>query len=387
MLSPALAQSTAAPATDPAIIGILAASALTVAAIAWALRVSSAARNASAVWTGKLAEMEAQLEKSDSVLAAHPGLVLVWEDDYDAIEQGWGTPKILGGPAALASLMSFSKKDDDPFATPVTRLLSTLGDLPLEDDGAPEDFKKLREKVRELREHGIAFSGSVMTHEGRAIEADGRVAGSQVALWLTDPAVRMAEDGGILGKVREKTADLHGALAQLDRAPVPAWRRNSDLSLSWVNAAYVEAVEAPSASVVLKDQMELDSAVRRIAERAANERRPAEGRVTLNIKGVRRVLKVSEAPMHSAGDASVAGFAIDITELERTRGDLNQHIEANKNTLDQVPAAVALFGGGQDLVYYNAAFRRMWELEDADLGARPAHGELLDRLRQQGKLP
>jgi len=388
-----LAQTTLAPTTaavtgpDPVLIGLLAAGATALAALAWAVRVSAASRNASTFWTKKLAELEAQLEKSDAVLSAHPGLVLVWEDDYDSITKGWGTPKILGGPAALASLMSFAKNLDDRSATPVTRLLNTLGDLPLQDDGPPEEFKKLRDLVQELRQHGLAFSGSIMTNEGRAIEADGRVAGGQVALWLTDPAVRMAEDGGILGKVREKTTDLHGALAQLERAPIPAWRRQADLSLAWVNAAYVEAVEAASASVVLKDQIELDAAARKIAERASAERRAIEGRIVVNIKGSRRSLKVTETPVHAAGDAGIAGFAIDITELEKARSELSRHVEANRATLDQVPAAVAMFGAGQELAYYNTAFKRLFGLEDAMLAAGPQHGELLDRLRQLGRLP
>lgn len=389
-LAPAFAQESEAAASavaDPILIGLLAAGALSVAAIAWALRVSFASRNASVVWTKKLAELEAQLEKSDAVLSAHPGLVLVWEDDYESLEQGWGAPKILGGPAALASLMSFAKEIDDRSATPVTRLLNTLGDLPLEDDGPPEEFKHLKEKVAELRQHGIAFSGSVMTNEGRAIEADGRVAGGQVALWLTDPAVRMAEDSGIMGKVREKTADLHGALAQLERAPIPAWRRTADLSLAWVNQAYVDAVEATSVGVVIKDQIELDAAARKIAERAAAERRAVDGRVLVNIKGARRALKITETPVHAAGDAAIAGFAVDITDLEKARADLTRHIDSNRATLDQIPAAVAMFGAAQNLVYSNAAFQKLWSLEDADIAQQPNHGEILDRLRQSGRLP
>jgi len=372
---------------NPVIIAAIAGGALTVASIAWALRVSAASRNASVYWTRKLAEMEAQLEKSDAVLSAHPGLVLVWEDDYEAIEQGWGTPKILGGPAALASLMTFAREIDDPSASPVRRLLESLADLPLEDDGRPEEFQKLRDKVRDLRQHGVAFSGSVMTPDGRAIEADGRVAGGQVALWLTDPAVRMAEEGGVLGKMREKTADLHGSLAQLERAPAPAWRRTSDLSLAWVNAAYVDAVEAASAASVIKDQIELDQTIRKIAEKAANERRAIDGRVTVNIRGARRVLKITETPVHAAGDASIAGFAVDVTELEKTRADLKKHVEANRATLDQIPVATAIFDGGQALDYYNAAFLKLFGIEDAALAQRPTHGELLDMLRQANRLP
>ncbi len=357
-----------------------------VAAAAWAVRASIAAKSQSVVWSSRLAELEARIEKSDAVLSAHPGLVLVWEDDNSALEKGWGAPKILGGPAALASLMSLSK-GPEMGASPIDRLLETLGDLPVEDDSPPEETKKLKDKVRELRAHGIAFSGAIVTAEGRAIDADGRVAGGQVALWLTDPAVRMAEDGGVVGKVRERTTDLHGALMQLERAPVPAWRRGADLSLVWVNRAYAEAVEAPNAAFALKGQIELDPAARKIAETATQERRPAEGRVIVNMRGERRVLRVVETPMHGADGASLGGVAIDVTELDRARTDLKRHIEANRRTLDQVPTAVALFGPAQTLSYHNAAFARLWGFDEAELAAAPAHGELLDRLRQDDRLP
>lgn len=390
--SPAAAQgladiAAAAGRFDPLAVTAAGAVGVAIAAIAWAARVSAASRTQSVTWSEKLAEMEAQLEKADAVLSAHPGLVLVWEDDYDAIESGWGLPKILGGPAALASLLSFARENDDPLASPVDRLLETLGELPVEDDSAPGETKKLKDKVRELRAHGIAFSGSVVTSEGRAIEADGRVAGGQVALWLTDPAARMAEDTGIMGKVRERTTDLHGALTLLERAPLPAWRRGADLSLVWVNRAYAEAVEGLAPAAVLKDQVELDPAARKIAEKAAAERRPAEGRIIVNIRGERRVLKIVETPMHAADDAALGGIAVDITELDRARTELRHHIEANRRALDQIPTAVALFGAAQNLIYHNQAFLRLWGLDEADLAVQPSHGELLDLLRHAGKLP
>jgi len=372
---------------DPATVGVIGSCALGIAAVAWAIRSNNAARSMSSDWSKKLANMEARLEKSDGILSAHPGLVLVWEDDYEAIDQGWGAPRILGGPAALASLMSFAKDAGSDAALPVGTLLDTLGALPLDDGSDVEDIKPLQEKVRNLRGHGIAFSGSVVTTEGRLIEADGRVAGSQVALWLTDPAVRMAEEGSVLGKVRDNAADLHGALAQLEKSPFPAWRRSTDLKINWVNTAYVEAVEAENLSVVLKQQIELDASVRRIAEKAQSERKAVQGRVTVNIKGERRVLSVSETPAHAAGAAAIAGFAIDISDLERTRTDLSQHIEANRRTLDQLPVAISLFGINQELQYYNNAFATLWGLDEIVLNGKVPHGEFLDKLRHNGTLP
>ena len=372
---------------DPLVAGAVGAVALSVASVIWAIRVSAASKSQTVNWSRRLAELEAVIEKSDAVLSAHPGLVLVWEDDNDTLDGGWGSPKILGGPAALASLLSFSQGGDSETKNPVDRLLGYLAELPVEDDNAPDDGATFRQKIHELRAHGVAFSGAILTSDGRAIEADGRVAGGQVALWITDPAVRTAEDGSIIGAVRERTVDLHGSHVLLDRAPLPAWRRDEDLNLIWVNKAFIETVEAKSQREVLAQQIELDHAARKAAETASTSQKITDCRVTINAHGERRVLRITEIPMHAAGEAALGGFAVDVTELDHVRADLKQHVDANRNTLDQIPTAVALFGSNQSLSYYNRAFASLWRLDDAQLSGRILHGEILDQLRHQGKLP
>ncbi|MEM6650936.1 MAG: PAS-domain containing protein, partial [Pseudomonadota bacterium] len=238
----------------------------------------------------------------------------------------------------------------------------------------------------------MAFSGSVVTEEGRAIECDGRVAGDLVTLWLTDPAVRLAEEAGVVGQARDKAADLHGALNQLDRAPLAAWRRGPDLKIEWANKAYIEMVEAINLQEVVDEQIEIDPAFKDLASKAKAEveragKRAVDGIIKVNVKGQRKVLRVIEVPMHGAGEASFGGIAIDISRQERAQDDFKRQKEAHRRTLDQLSAAVAVFNGAQQLEYYNQAFLDLWGLDDAELRARPSHGELLDRLRHLDKLP
>ncbi|MEM9811003.1 MAG: hypothetical protein AAF788_07240, partial [Pseudomonadota bacterium] len=202
-------------------------------ALLWALRAASASKHLTSDWSRHLAVMEAQLEKSESILASHPGLVLVWSETDDELADGWGRPRVLGGPAALASLITFASKDPDAFRRPAESLLDAFGDLHVTEDQTGSKSTTLREKVLRLRREGLAFSGTLMTEEGRSIECDGRVAGDQVTLWLTDPAVRLAEEAGVMGAARDRASDLHGAFNHLDRAPIAAWRRDPDLKLEW----------------------------------------------------------------------------------------------------------------------------------------------------------
>ncbi|MCQ8185192.1 sensor histidine kinase [Parvularcula maris] len=378
---------------EPTLAVTLGAVAFALAVLFWAMRVASASNNITSDWSKNLARMEAQLEKSESILASHPGLVLVWEESDDEVSDGWGAPRVLGGPAALASLITFASKDPEAFLRPAESLLDAFADLPLTEDRRGDKPSNLREKVHLLRSEGLSFSGTLVTEEGRSIECDGRVAGDQVTLWLTDPAVRLAEEAGVVGQARDRASDLHGAFNHLDRAPIAAWRRSPDLKLEWVNKTYVEMVEAINMEEVIGEQREIDPTCVRVAEKAKQEhqrsgRKAADDLIRVNIKGQRRVLRIIEQPMHgSGGNVALAGLAIDVTRQDKAQEELRRHQEAHRQTIDQLGTAVAVFGANQGLEYYNQSFVELWGMEEAELLHKPSHAEVLDRLRHLDKLP
>ncbi|MEM1409489.1 MAG: ATP-binding protein [Pseudomonadota bacterium] len=367
--------------------------AFALAALLWSVRGASAGRDMTRQWTEKLAAMEARWEKSESILASHPGLVLVWAEAEDDLAAGWGAPRVLGGPAALASLITFASKDPDAFLRPAESLLEAFGDLPVTEDRPGTTTYTLRDRVHLLRSEGMSFSGTVVTEEGRSIECAGRVAGDQVTLWLTDPAVRLAEDVGLVGQARDRASDLHGAFNALDKAPLAAWRRSPDLKIEWANRAYIDMVEALNMDEVVSDQKELDPLSLGVAKKAKQEhersgRKAVDDVIQVNIRGQRRVLRIIEQPLHSAGGkVSMAGMAIDVTREDRAQEELKRHQKAHRQTLDQLGTAVAVFGPNQGLEYFNQSFLELWGLEEAELRHRPSHAEILDRLRNMEKLP
>ncbi|MEM9839835.1 MAG: hypothetical protein AAF830_11890, partial [Pseudomonadota bacterium] len=62
--------------------------AFALAALLWAVRTASASRHLTRDWTKSLATMEARLEKSETILASHPGLVLVWTEGDGDVQRG-----------------------------------------------------------------------------------------------------------------------------------------------------------------------------------------------------------------------------------------------------------------------------------------------------------
>jgi signal transduction histidine kinase len=80
-------------------------------------------------------------------------------------------------------------------------------------------------------------------------------------------------------------------------------------------------------------------------------------------------------------------MAMDLSDLESARADLDRLTEAHKRTLDQLTTAVAIFDRSQRLIFHNAAYRALWALDHSFIDQKPTDSEILDRLRAAGLLP
>ena len=61
--------------------------------------------------------------------------------------------------------------------------------------------------------------------------------------------------------------------------------------------------------------------------------------------------------------------------------------QAHRRTLDQLHTAIAIFGADRKLAYHNPAWEALWQIDASFLADRPEEGAILDRLRQERKLP
>jgi PAS domain-containing protein len=80
-------------------------------------------------------------------------------------------------------------------------------------------------------------------------------------------------------------------------------------------------------------------------------------------------------------------MAIDRTEVETMRAELARMIEAHRRVLDQLATGVAIFNVDRKLIFYNTAFRSLFDLDAGLLDQTPTDASLLDTLRTARKLP
>ncbi|TDR87339.1 PAS domain-containing sensor histidine kinase [Enterovirga rhinocerotis] len=258
----------------------------------------------------------------------------------------------------------------------------------------PADASRIEALIARLRERGEGFRISLRTAKDRFIEAEGRAVGGRAVLRLRD----VSDDRAALLRVEAEAAatrrERDALRCLLESISQPVWLRDGEGRLAWVNAAYRAAVEAgaPQAKGEGTDALAelLDRPDRDEAASNRRQGKPYRNRVTAVMAGSRRTLEVAEMPLSDLADPAAirtGGIVRDVSEAETMRAELARQAEAHRRVLDDMPIAVASFDGRQRLVFHNAAYRQLWSLPHAFLDSTPSEGEILDRLRAEGRLP
>ncbi|UAX92335.1 PAS-domain containing protein [Ensifer adhaerens] len=273
-----------------------------------------------------------------------------------------------------------------------------LGQLPAE-TGAPADDREflafgrwikaqsageLENAIEALRTQARSFDLVLETQRNEVLEAQGRVSGGRAFVRFIALNNMRAE----LAELKLEHDRLNTALVSfrtlLDAIDLPVWQRGTDGSLTWVNEAYADAVEAPDVATAVNEGRELLATVAREKIRAVSTfDTPFRDKVSTVVRGNRTFFDVVDA----RSPAGSAGVAVDISGIEAVREELNRTLKSHAETLDHLATPVAIFDGSQRLQFYNQAFQRLWNLDIGFLERKPDNGEVLDRLRAGGQLP
>ena len=259
-----------------------------------------------------------------------------------------------------------------------------------------EDLAELEAQVRETQRTGKGFT-LPLAIEGshRKLTVAGNIADSVIypngaaLLWFFDSTESLSE----LEKREQESEAARSAFSALagliEAAPIPMWHRRPDMNLHFVNHAYVKAVGATNGLQVVEEGVELlepengKSAADFAAEAAAEEIQ-MERVVSATLNGERRQLRVYDIPLGASG---VAGLAIDVQDLNDTKSEVRELSEAQRDLLNLMSAGVAQFDSLHVLSFANLPFQSLFSFRDQWLSERPEFARVLDRMRENGKLP
>jgi signal transduction histidine kinase len=255
-----------------------------------------------------------------------------------------------------------------------------------------EDFDRLTAQVDASTRSAASFALALRPRgSARMFKVEGGpapAAQGSVLLWFLDATASEEQIAHLRQEGQRAVAALEALSALVEAAPFPVWHRGPDLSLTMVNRAYVEAVEAEDAAAVIAGGLELADEIEGSAPAEAAAVRDsgvASARtVPATIAGERRMMRVVEVPL---GPSGVAGYALDVEEREQARADLARFIRAQRDMLDRLSAGVAHFGPDRSLIFFNQPFARHFALGSDFLADRPEFNRMLDEMREGGNLP
>ena len=338
--------------------GLAASSLLALAAIAATLL----ARRRLVAASNEIARLAAELAHTRGLLDASPDLYLCRDS---------ATGEEAASPALAAFIGSQSS---------LCGLSDVLAIL------APDDARSLERAMAALEADGAPFDLALRAADGaRALRAAGVRArpsrGVVSLLWLRD-ATADAENEA------RGEAERGGLRRLLDVIPLPAWRRDATLGPSYVNSAYQGAVASEPAAPDAVPEIAVGVSGedgRALARRARDSGAPAIETRHVVIAGERRLAEIAEFPDPETGGTT--GYLLDRTALESAQAELARHIEGHDEVLHNLGTAIAIYGPDQRLTFFNNAFLRVWQLDEAWLRSKPQIGEVLEAMHERRKLP
>lgn len=270
---------------------------------------------------------------------------------------------------------------------------------------SPDDAAALEGLFERLQKDGTSFSLGVKNHDDTKTLKISGVRGQAPAtehyfdvLWIEDMTGETEAHDSFVEQMEEKEQERQELDLMLDQVPRPLWLRDEKQDLAWVNATYADFL-GKTKEDILENQKEIFGHLRRRANTAKDEivpgkdmaaqalkkDEPIQSRVHNTIKGKRMLMNITEIPMPNMG--RTLGIAYNVTREEELEAEMERYQSSNRELLEQLKSAVAIYGPDQTLEFYNAAFSQLWHLEEEWLNKKPTMNSMMEKLRETRRLP
>ena len=271
-----------------------------------------------------------------------------------------------------------------------------LSELSGNDSGiSADDLEVLKGRIAAARVSAgrlsckIRANGSTRVFEVRGGPAPAWESPGTLLLWFFDTSATEEDRSKLALRLRQTEGALDSLTQLIEAAPFPMWYRGPDLQLGLVNSAFVQAVEGRDAADVIARGSELIDAQGEDSATASARKAKESGRIVSRmqpaiIRGERRMLRIVNVPLSTG---AVAGFAIDVQDLEDARTELARHIESQRELADRMTAGTAQFDPERNLSFFNRPFAVMAQLDPDWLAEGPEFDRVIERMRENQRLP
>lgn len=210
-----------------------------------------------------------------------------------------------------------------------------------------------------------------------------------IILSFTDVTENIQEKSLHQAMQKEKNEEVEMLRTLVDVAPLALWHRDAHGRIQYCNLAYAGALDTSVHRAIAENRELIDSRYPTntydLSRKALETKSKQTIRTHLVVAGQRRFMEITEVPIPET--RMTVGYASDITEIEEAELELATHINAHQEVLDQISAPIAIYGSDTRIQFFNHAYRKTFELDEAWLYSRPTLGEVLENLRERRLLP
>lgn len=293
--------------------------------------------------------------------------------------------------------MAYSRGFTDLLKIPV---LKTIADV--QNALTPTDAAALESYFTRLKQHGTRFSFKARSQDeintftisgsqGRDLSGTDKFD----ILWVEDSTDDYEAQLKNITKTEEQERQANNLRAAFDSIPWPVWLRDQQQNITWVNTRYTEILNTPRETII-EEQKELplkipakktsgSFSVRDMAAAALSKTEPQKDRRHVVVQGDRLLMEIIEYPLTHM--AMTVGIGRDITREEDLETTAQRDTAANRELLEQLRSAIGIFNADQKIEFYNSAFSQLWHLDDSWLNSKPKLGDILEKLRDNRRLP
>ena len=325
----------------------------------WLIRERTRIATENADLRSRVADLNAALQRSEALLNLRDQRIVAWSGDNRKPELMGSLPSESGAPEERGAFLAFG------------RWLSSRSAAALE------------QAINALREKSNPFDLAVETIAGVPLEVQGRKSAQHSFVRFLSLSETQRSNARLRLENQRLSSEYETIAGLVEALDMPFWLRSVDGRLRWVNRAYAEAVEAADPETAVREAREFLGTQAREAISAHHQASAVFGQtLSTVVRGDRHMYAVTDV----SGRGGSAGIAVDRTEIEVVREELERTVRSHGDTLDQLTTAVAIFDSGEKLRFFNHAFQKLWGLDQAFLDSAPENALLLDRLRSEGKL-
>ena len=181
----------------------------------------------------EIVTLRAARDRAEALIGADDQRTIIWDTAVGEPQIFGGLPEAVAAPSNEAAFLTFSKWLEAESAT------------------------SIEAAIDKLRREGEPFQIAARAGNGALLEVSGRTSGRRALVRFRE----LTGERRSFAELKEQAVyvinEMSALRALADLLPIPLWRRNRTGRLTWVNAAYVRAVEAESQDGVLSSGIEL----------------------------------------------------------------------------------------------------------------------------------